>query len=293
MYSAAVSKSETGCWDSKRFLDPVNAANRECAVCLGVIKDCYSLACGHAFGKNCILQAIKRKPECPICRVSCEKLSIIKCPPLNLEISGLNVRCNNYEQGCNFQGTLLEVTNRHEIICMFNRVCCPHCNEKIYSYELEEHSKILRCECSKNYIACLGRMHTHICQRGCGKILSLASEIVHQSTCSYRDVSCANCSLVFPANKATFVSSISSFLCRQCFGSNSNKISSLLHNYTNDFEQLHNFVPPSSRNQGDTTYLIPCKWAAYGCQFKAQNQRNVEHEADMELHLQQLYNQIK
>lgn len=49
----------------------------ECSICLETLldktKDLSSLKCGHEFHKNCILEALKNSPLCPICKQNSRK----------------------------------------------------------------------------------------------------------------------------------------------------------------------------------------------------------------------------
>ena len=48
-----------------------------CAICMEVCKSPSTSKCGHVFCWTCILNAVQRKPQCPICRKHCKPQDII------------------------------------------------------------------------------------------------------------------------------------------------------------------------------------------------------------------------
>jgi peroxin-10 len=49
----------------------IGAANRKCTLCLDEMRDPSVTTCGHVFCWGCIVDWVREKPECPLCRQGC------------------------------------------------------------------------------------------------------------------------------------------------------------------------------------------------------------------------------
>jgi hypothetical protein len=51
------------------LVDPSSAADLKCSICMDVLNKPKQCQNGHIFCNDCIVDSIKLKPECPICKV--------------------------------------------------------------------------------------------------------------------------------------------------------------------------------------------------------------------------------
>ena len=83
----------------------------QCCICNDVYNNPMRLDCGHTYCYNCIKGWMKKKNECPNCRMSIVESLISRDLLAYNIINDLEVSCNNEDKGCPWKGPLLELEN--------------------------------------------------------------------------------------------------------------------------------------------------------------------------------------
>eukprot|EP01006_Ploeotia_vitrea_P047453 TRINITY_DN67129_c7_g3_i1.p1 TRINITY_DN67129_c7_g3~~TRINITY_DN67129_c7_g3_i1.p1 ORF type:complete len:286 (+),score=3.14 TRINITY_DN67129_c7_g3_i1:69-926(+) len=106
------------------FVDTV-PVDYQCGICFNAAKDAaVTEECGHLFCKQCILQALERKKECPVCRTPLSYELVRKDVRTQRKILGLPVFCFNKKGGCAWKGCLSDL-DKHCDKCEYATVKCP------------------------------------------------------------------------------------------------------------------------------------------------------------------------
>eukprot|EP01002_Notosolenus_urceolatus_P006010 NODE_2606_length_1079_cov_16.324272_g2169_i0.p1 GENE.NODE_2606_length_1079_cov_16.324272_g2169_i0~~NODE_2606_length_1079_cov_16.324272_g2169_i0.p1 ORF type:complete len:296 (+),score=50.12 NODE_2606_length_1079_cov_16.324272_g2169_i0:104-991(+) len=124
------------------FVDSVSE-DLQCGICLHAAKDaCVTEECGHLFCKSCIVNALERRPECPVDRLPLRLIHIRKDVRAQRKINALQVYCYNKKHGCSWRGCLSDL-ERHGDRCEFATVKCPFaphgCEAVVNRKGLSEH----------------------------------------------------------------------------------------------------------------------------------------------------------
>ena len=90
-----------------------------CSICLGVPPDpaVPGPCCEHVFCHGCLLQAVDRRPACPLCRQPCYEVQRLRQGSLAYRLwSSVEVKCGHHDKGCCWSGSIVDV-NKHD--CRF------------------------------------------------------------------------------------------------------------------------------------------------------------------------------
>eukprot|EP01012_Entosiphon_sulcatum_P065583 TRINITY_DN9454_c0_g1_i1.p1 TRINITY_DN9454_c0_g1~~TRINITY_DN9454_c0_g1_i1.p1 ORF type:complete len:227 (-),score=21.37 TRINITY_DN9454_c0_g1_i1:61-702(-) len=102
-----------------------------CPICTLVARDAaVAEDCGHLFCQSCVVETLRHKPECPVCRQPIRPEGIRKDLRARREINNLPVVCENVKKGCPWSGTLSGLNPHLAEDCNFVVVKCPnkHCD---------------------------------------------------------------------------------------------------------------------------------------------------------------------
>ena len=158
----------------------------ECPICLQVMWDPYLVSCcGHHFCGECIEQARKTNPFCPLCKS--KDYQTICDKGLQRTIASLSVKCINYSKGCRWEGRLQDLpahTSRksREGECTLVTVACKNgCGYVDERWRLSSAHEQLNCP--KRMYSCTycGYYNTHEQVTG-----------PHLSTCKEFPINCPN-----------------------------------------------------------------------------------------------------
>ncbi|KAG9339386.1 hypothetical protein JZ751_023779 [Albula glossodonta] len=137
-------------YDIERFVGYVNEGLL-CCVCRDVLEDPLQAPCEHAFCSSCIHGWLVHHHNCPEDR---QPLEVTLLRPLfrymRNDLSRLQIRCRNREQGCEMVCSL-ESVDRHERECEYGLVACTNTERRT----LEAHLSV--CE-----------FRSRECPNGCG-----------------------------------------------------------------------------------------------------------------------------
>eukprot|EP01027_Heterolobosea_sp_BB2_P015284 GEZU01021886.1.p1 GENE.GEZU01021886.1~~GEZU01021886.1.p1 ORF type:complete len:429 (+),score=97.51 GEZU01021886.1:172-1458(+) len=136
-------------YPSDSFVRPNPLLDRlQCIICSDVLQDPVLTNCKHRFCRKCILQSLKQRNTCPICRAE------IKNPATELKeditafdlINDSNVYCERVNVGCKWEGPLSNLKD-HVRGCSYVSIGCEYvkrgCGEKnILRKDLAEHVKV-------------------------------------------------------------------------------------------------------------------------------------------------------
>ena len=115
-----------------------------CPVCLDVaIKPFLVECCGQHFCQQCLTSARARENVCPLCRENAPTAVHDKYFERNV-IHKVQVKCNEKENGCQWEGLLGELEH-HMTQCQYVKEDCPYkCGDRVQRRHLEEH-KVNQC----------------------------------------------------------------------------------------------------------------------------------------------------
>jgi len=118
----------------------------QCSICLGpAVVAFVTEECGHLYCRDCIMGALDKKKECPVCRRRLTAEGIRKDVRAQRRISALRVQCENEERGCTWTGEFGERA-RHMNQCRLGAITCPFhalgCTEVLFRYALPQHMSI-------------------------------------------------------------------------------------------------------------------------------------------------------
>lgn len=163
-----------------------------CPLCLNILNNPMQCPNGHCFCCGCITNAVKRREECPICKVALTVNQLGRNIFMNNVINELETLCiSNFDcevaalEHCKWVGKMREREAHYENECGNRRIKCPneHCSEVLHRMSLLTHSAV----CSFRSVKC----------QHCKTILLYSNVAKHRSVCEMRPVSCPNkCSAV-------------------------------------------------------------------------------------------------
>ncbi|KAF0700708.1 Aste57867_8762 [Aphanomyces stellatus] len=138
-----------------------------CPICLDtfgeIVVECAE--CAHAFCQPCLLESLKRKDKCPLCR--CVPTPLRRNRPVERLVSALPETCQFLENGC--WAMLTRATAmQHSLTCGFARFTCPHCHDVFLRHAHDETECAARVfPCPLEHLGCSfrarrGEMDTHL-----------------------------------------------------------------------------------------------------------------------------------
>ncbi|XP_078399854.1 E3 ubiquitin-protein ligase PDZRN3-B isoform X1 [Cetorhinus maximus] len=147
-------------FDLERFSEDVDP-DFKCNLCNKVLEDPLTTPCGHVFCAGCVLPWIVQRGNCP---VQCRRLGpkeLNHVLPLKNLILKLEIRCDNYERGCQ-KVVRLQHLAEHMEMCDFSPAKCRNkgCSETLNLRDMDAH---MRESCEHRPVG--------ICQKGCGLVL--------------------------------------------------------------------------------------------------------------------------
>ena len=119
----------------EEWLDPAEASNLQCAICLSVARDALAHDCGNLFCEICWTRWIAESSSCPVCRE--EGDSVVKAPRDRRKILNLMIKC---PLGCaeNFR---LGDKGTHGSQCAKRKLQCNQCGEEMLAEMLSAHQE--------------------------------------------------------------------------------------------------------------------------------------------------------
>ncbi|KAJ8353873.1 hypothetical protein SKAU_G00214400 [Synaphobranchus kaupii] len=168
------SVSERMGYDIERFVGYVNEGLL-CCVCRDVLEDPLQAPCEHAFCSSCIHGWLVHHHNCPEDRQS---LDVTLLRPLfrymRNDLSRLQIRCRNRDQGCEMVCSL-ESVDRHERECEYGLVACTNtgCPMQVERRTLEAHLSL--CE-----------FRSRECPNGCGYTILSCDDTQHSCVAELR-----------------------------------------------------------------------------------------------------------
>ncbi|KAG7470049.1 hypothetical protein MATL_G00135280 [Megalops atlanticus] len=172
--SARGPASERMGYDIERFVGYVNEGLL-CCVCRDVLEDPLQAPCEHAFCSTCIHGWLVHHHNCPEDR---QPLDVAHLRPLfrymRNDLSRLQIRCRNREQGCEMVCSL-ESVDRHERECEYGLVGCTNagCPMQVERRTLEAHLSV--CE-----------FRSRECPNGCGYTILSCDDTQHNCVAELR-----------------------------------------------------------------------------------------------------------
>ncbi|KAL4074228.1 hypothetical protein J3A83DRAFT_4508951 [Scleroderma citrinum] len=146
--------------------------------------------CMHTFCYDCIAEAVRHSPQCPIDRLPLSTVDLSPANPIVKHlVDELLVECPHQSAGCTHisQRQLLDSHLQHT--CPYVTVPCP---------EIDCDQSILRKDCGKHANVCVHR--STLCQ-GCGISVKYGNLNDHYSECSSKVATCSLCTAEFPRSK--------------------------------------------------------------------------------------------
>eukprot|EP00672_Neobodo_designis_P016607 CAMPEP_0174832042 /NCGR_PEP_ID=MMETSP1114-20130205/3454_1 /TAXON_ID=312471 /ORGANISM="Neobodo designis, Strain CCAP 1951/1" /LENGTH=274 /DNA_ID=CAMNT_0016065893 /DNA_START=66 /DNA_END=890 /DNA_ORIENTATION=- len=97
----------------------------QCGICHDVVDVPFvTEVCGHLYCHDCILAALDRKKECPLCRKPLTRDGIRKDVRVQRQVQSLPVKCRNAEHGCEETCALSDLDGHMER-CAYSEATCP------------------------------------------------------------------------------------------------------------------------------------------------------------------------
>ncbi|XP_069798431.1 E3 ubiquitin-protein ligase PDZRN3-B-like [Narcine bancroftii] len=147
-------------FDLERFSEEVGP-DFQCNLCNKVLEDPLTTPCGHVFCTACLLPWIVQRGRCPAqCRrVATKELNQVL--PLRNLILKLEIRCDNFERGCD-EVVRLQHLAEHAEMCDYSPAECGNqgCGQSLRLKDVDAH---MRESCEQRLVG--------VCQRGCGLTL--------------------------------------------------------------------------------------------------------------------------
>ncbi|XP_056142476.1 LOW QUALITY PROTEIN: RING finger protein 151 [Lampris incognitus] len=161
-------------YDLERFVGYVNEGLL-CCVCRDVLERPLQAPCEHAYCSACISGWLVDHPSCPEDRLPLD-VSTLKplCRYMRNDLSRLQIRCANAEQGCEVVCPL-ETLHAHEDECEFAFIRCSNtgCPVQVERRDLEAH--LSECE-----------LRGRECPNGCGHALLSVEQSPHNCVAELR-----------------------------------------------------------------------------------------------------------
>ncbi|XP_067907599.1 E3 ubiquitin-protein ligase PDZRN3-B isoform X2 [Heterodontus francisci] len=128
-------------FELERFSEDVDP-DFKCNLCNKVLEDPLTTPCGHVFCAGCVLPWIVQRGNCP---VQCRRLApkeLNHVLPLKNLILKLEIRCDNYQRGCE-KVVRLQQLAEHAEMCDFSPARCRNkgCGETLSLRDMDSHMR--------------------------------------------------------------------------------------------------------------------------------------------------------
>ena len=134
------------------YVDEQPGEELECIICKNLADNPHQTGCcGHTVCYNCADKWRKKNNSCPNCRLS--PLDLVKDPRTKRYISSLNVYCIHYESGCEWKGSVNNVSNHLHTKCRYEIVSCKKegCGAQVQRQSLDDH---MTTKCPMRQVQC-------------------------------------------------------------------------------------------------------------------------------------------
>ncbi|XP_029115587.1 RING finger protein 151 isoform X1 [Scleropages formosus] len=170
-------------YDIERFVGYVNEGLL-CCVCRDVLEDPLQAPCEHAFCSSCIHGWLVHHHNCPEDRQPLEGALL---RPLfrymRNDLSRLQIRCRNREQGCGMVCSL-ESVDRHERECEYGLVACTNAGDEYSCYRCGCPIQVERRSLEAHVAAC--EFRSRECPHGCGYTMLTCEDSQHSCVAELR-----------------------------------------------------------------------------------------------------------
>eukprot|EP00823_Brevimastigomonas_motovehiculus_P005495 TRINITY_DN405_c0_g1_i3.p1 TRINITY_DN405_c0_g1~~TRINITY_DN405_c0_g1_i3.p1 ORF type:complete len:479 (-),score=101.48 TRINITY_DN405_c0_g1_i3:179-1615(-) len=129
----------------------------KCSICLQLLEEPKSLACGHCFCDECLKGWISKKAshECPTCRGAFDESKVFPASTISLLIQGSEIHCPNYRQGKGCASIFVIGKDKsglakHLAECVFHEVSCGSCGKRMERRLVSQHED----ECPELLVEC-------------------------------------------------------------------------------------------------------------------------------------------
>ena len=190
MASPVKTTKQRGGFDCEFTINPPEALQVDCPVCLLVLREPYQISCcGYAFCRTCIEQVQLQKTACPTCNAA--KFSVFEDKRLKRSLYSYHVHCSHEKEGCRWTGELGELDkhlNENSKLgeqlsgCGLTEVECIYCTRPFQRQCVDIHQTV---ECPQRPFTC----------HYCSDYESTHEDVVtnHWPKCSfYPGLSCPN-----------------------------------------------------------------------------------------------------
>jgi len=132
-----------------QFLNPLDS-RYECPICLLCQRDPVQTVCGHRFCKSCIATWLTEGKTCPDDNTQLNENDIFPDAIASREISQLDIKCTNYDKGCQETLTIAKL-EEHLRNCQFQpnidhsseSLTCQKCGELLDSNIARNHRELI------------------------------------------------------------------------------------------------------------------------------------------------------
>ena len=134
------------------YVDEKPGEELECIICKNLADNPHQTGCcGHTVCYNCADKWRRRNDSCPNCRLS--PLDLVKDPRTKRYISSLTVYCIHYKRGCEWKGSVNNVSNHLHTKCRYEIVSCKKegCGAQVQRQFLDNH---MATECPMRQVQC-------------------------------------------------------------------------------------------------------------------------------------------
>ncbi|XP_035239958.1 RING finger protein 151 isoform X1 [Anguilla rostrata] len=170
-------------YDIERFVGYVNEGLL-CCVCRDVLEDPLQAPCEHAFCSSCIHGWLVHHHNCPEDRQS---LDVTLLRPLfrymRNDLSRLQIRCRNRDQGCEMVCSL-ESVDRHERECEYGLVACTNTGGEYLCYRCGCPMQVERRTLEAHLSVC--EFRSRECPNGCGYTILSCDDSQHSCVAELR-----------------------------------------------------------------------------------------------------------
>ena len=119
----------------EEWLDPAEATNMQCAICLCIARDALAHDCGNLFCEVCWTKWCETNRSCPVCRE--DGNTVVKAPRDQRKILNLMIKC---PLGCE-ETFRLGDKEVHMAQCAKRKLRCGQCGEEILAELIAAHQK--------------------------------------------------------------------------------------------------------------------------------------------------------
>ncbi|XP_064479279.1 TNF receptor-associated factor 6-like [Ornithodoros turicata] len=142
---------ETMDWRFTNFVDlnPLMA----CSLCHIVPTVTFVLECSHVLCELCYQNLLQGKRRCPLDGEGFRETGTGKLILTPVQIGKQKARCYNFNEGCDFVGTVYEVKQHFFKECTFHAVTCTRCQVRVLRKEIVDHY-VEQCVSRQSAIVC-------------------------------------------------------------------------------------------------------------------------------------------